>query len=163
MDPESVAFQPRDDFWRYQDEMLRVQQAQAELADRVARLERKQDDDSRLKNVWGASSPFPSVLGGTPQQGASSVLELVHALIQFQSLCSSPQLSISLISTTISPATSLATFSLTPTMSRDGSGQHHEPTVFALTRRQIMVTGRRHRGRRWIFCHDQAVVLVDTP
>ena len=41
----------------------------ADLADRVARLERKHEDDSRLKNVWGTSSPFPSVLGGTPQQG----------------------------------------------------------------------------------------------
>lgn len=69
MDPESVAFQPRDEFWRFQSEMLRVQQSQAELSDRVARLERKQDEDSRLKNVWGTSSPFPSVLGGTPQQG----------------------------------------------------------------------------------------------
>lgn len=69
MDPQSVAFQPRDDLWRFQSEMLRVQESQAELADRVARLERKQEDDSRLKNVWGASSPFPSVLGGTPQQG----------------------------------------------------------------------------------------------
>ncbi|CAO2651373.1 Nn.00g039430.m01.CDS01 [Neocucurbitaria sp. VM-36] len=68
MDPESVAFQPRDDFWRIQSEMLRVQQNQAELSDRVSRLERKQEDDSRLKNVWGTSSPFPSVLGGTPQQ-----------------------------------------------------------------------------------------------
>jgi ubiquitin carboxyl-terminal hydrolase 4/11/15 len=80
MDPESVAFQPRDDFWRIQSEMLRVQQNQAELADRVARLERKQDDDSRLKNVWGTSSPFPSVLGGTPQQG-------VLALVACKSLC----------------------------------------------------------------------------
>ncbi|KAF1927489.1 uncharacterized protein M421DRAFT_93328 [Didymella exigua CBS 183.55] len=68
MDPESVAFQPREDYWRFQSEMLRVQQSQAELSDRMARLERKQDDDSRLKNVWGTSSPFPSVLGGTPQQ-----------------------------------------------------------------------------------------------
>ncbi|EUC28845.1 hypothetical protein COCCADRAFT_8845 [Bipolaris zeicola 26-R-13] len=68
MDPQSVAFQPRDDLWRFQSEMLRVQESQAELADRVARLERKHDDDSRLKNVWGTSSPFPSVLGGTPQQ-----------------------------------------------------------------------------------------------
>lgn len=76
MDPESVAFQPRDDFWRFQGEMLRVQQAQAELTDRVARLERKQDDDSRLKNVWGTSSPFPSVLGGTPQQGTLTLLGL---------------------------------------------------------------------------------------
>jgi ubiquitin carboxyl-terminal hydrolase 4/11/15 len=69
MDPQSVAFQPRDEIWRFQDEMLRVQQNQAELSDRVLRLERQRDDDSRLKNVWGTSSPFPSVLGGTPQQG----------------------------------------------------------------------------------------------
>ncbi|KAF2027936.1 cysteine proteinase, partial [Setomelanomma holmii] len=68
MDPQSVAFQPREDIWRFQDEMLRVQQSQAELQDRVARLERQREDDSRLKNVWGMSSPFPSVLGGTPQQ-----------------------------------------------------------------------------------------------
>jgi ubiquitin carboxyl-terminal hydrolase 4/11/15 len=69
MDPQSVAFQPREDIWRFQNEMLRVQENQADLADRVSRLERKQEDDSRLKNVWGTSSPFPSVLGGTPQQG----------------------------------------------------------------------------------------------
>ena len=69
MDPESVAFQPRDDLWRFQSEMLRVQQGQAELSDRVSRLERRHEEDSRLKNVWGTSSPFPSVLGGTPQQG----------------------------------------------------------------------------------------------
>ncbi|KAF2846418.1 cysteine proteinase [Plenodomus tracheiphilus IPT5] len=68
MDPESLAFQPREDFWQFQNDMLRVQQTQAELTDRVSRLERKQEDDSRLKNVWGTSSPFPSVLGGTPQQ-----------------------------------------------------------------------------------------------
>lgn len=76
MDPESVAFQPRDDFWRFQGDMLRVQQVQAELSDRIARLERKQDDDSRLKNVWGTSSPFPSVLGGTPQQGVLDAHDL---------------------------------------------------------------------------------------
>ncbi|PVI05610.1 UCH-domain-containing protein [Periconia macrospinosa] len=68
MDPESVAFQPRDDFWRIQNEMLRVQQTQSELTDRLNRLERRHEDDSRLKNVWGTASPFPSVLGGTPQQ-----------------------------------------------------------------------------------------------
>jgi hypothetical protein len=73
MDPSSAAFQPRDEIWRFQDEMLRVQQNQAELSDRVSRLERQRDDDSRLKNVWGTSSPFPSVLGGTPQQGECCV------------------------------------------------------------------------------------------
>lgn len=71
MDPESAAFQPRDDIWRMQDDMLRIHQTQAELADRVSRLERRNEDDSRLKNVWGGASPFPSVLGGTPQQGAT--------------------------------------------------------------------------------------------
>lgn len=69
MDPESIAFQPRDDVWNFRSDMLQVQRDQADLIDRVARLERKQEDDSRLKNVWGTSSPFPSVLGGTPQQG----------------------------------------------------------------------------------------------
>lgn len=69
MDPESVAFQPRDDLWRFQGDMLRFQQNQVDLADRVSRLERRHDEDSRLKNVWGTTSPFPSVLGGnTPQQ-----------------------------------------------------------------------------------------------
>ncbi|KAF2686305.1 hypothetical protein K458DRAFT_335748 [Lentithecium fluviatile CBS 122367] len=71
MDSESVAFQPRatsDDLWRFQGDMIRVQQTQAELVDRVSRLERRNEDDSRLKNVWGTSSPFPSVLTGTPQQ-----------------------------------------------------------------------------------------------
>ncbi|KAF2448699.1 UCH-domain-containing protein [Karstenula rhodostoma CBS 690.94] len=68
MDPESAAFQPRDDFWQIQDDMLRMHQSQQELSDRVSRLERRNEDDSRLKNVWGGTSPFPSVLGGTPQQ-----------------------------------------------------------------------------------------------
>ena len=69
MDPESAVFNPSSDFWRIQTEMLRVQQGQAELTDRVTRLERRHEEDHRLKNVWGTSSPFPSILGGTPQQG----------------------------------------------------------------------------------------------
>jgi len=31
------------------------------------RLEKRQADDAALKSVW--NSPFPSVLGGTPQHG----------------------------------------------------------------------------------------------
>jgi ubiquitin carboxyl-terminal hydrolase 4/11 len=69
MDPQSLAFTPRDDFWRFQSEMLRVQQTQADHGERLSRLERRQDEDARVKSVWGASSPFPSVLTGTPQQG----------------------------------------------------------------------------------------------
>ena len=69
MDPESLAFQPHDDFWRAQSHMLRVQQNQAELSERLSRLERKHEEDSRLKNVWGTSSPFPAALGPPPQPG----------------------------------------------------------------------------------------------
>ncbi|KAK8235495.1 hypothetical protein HDK90DRAFT_414527 [Phyllosticta capitalensis] len=68
MDPQSIPFTPRDDIWRFHSEMLRVQQTQAEHSDRLSRLERRQDEDARVKSVWGTSSPFPSVLGGTPQQ-----------------------------------------------------------------------------------------------
>ena len=69
MDPQSVTFTPRDDFWRYQSEMMKVQQTQADHADRLLRLERRQEEDARMKSLWGTSSPFPSILSGTPQQG----------------------------------------------------------------------------------------------
>jgi ubiquitin carboxyl-terminal hydrolase 4/11/15 len=72
MDPQSASFTPRDDnIWRMQNDMIRVQQNQAELAERLSRVERRQDEDARAKSVWGTSSPFPSVLSGTPQQGWS--------------------------------------------------------------------------------------------
>lgn len=78
MDPQSQAFTPsfatssttsNSDNWRLRDDVARVQQIQAEHAERIARLERKQDDDARMKSVWGNQSPFPSVLSGTPQHG----------------------------------------------------------------------------------------------
>ncbi|EGP89290.1 uncharacterized protein MYCGRDRAFT_70165 [Zymoseptoria tritici IPO323] len=79
MDPQSQSFTPfssnstgnsggGETSWRQQSDIVRVQQVQAEHAERIARLERRQDEDARLKSVWGQSSPFPSVLSGTPQQ-----------------------------------------------------------------------------------------------
>ncbi|KEQ89512.1 hypothetical protein M438DRAFT_330506 [Aureobasidium pullulans EXF-150] len=68
MDPQSVAFVPHSDSWRLCNDLLRLQQVQADHTDRLLRLERRQDDDARMKSVWGATSPFPSVLSGTPQQ-----------------------------------------------------------------------------------------------
>lgn len=69
MDPQTVAFAPHNDIWRFQADMLRVQQTQAEHAERLLRLEKRQDEDARIKNLWGTSSPFPGVLSGTPQHG----------------------------------------------------------------------------------------------
>ncbi|KAF2214006.1 hypothetical protein CERZMDRAFT_38467 [Cercospora zeae-maydis SCOH1-5] len=86
MDPQSQSFTPSfrinnnsntagiigggsNDHWRYQNDLIRVQQIQSDHAERIARLERKQDDDARMKSVWGNQSPFPSVLSGTPQHG----------------------------------------------------------------------------------------------
>lgn len=71
MDPQSQAFTPyssNNETWRLQSDVARVQQVQAEHAERIARLERRQEEDARVKSVWGQSSPFPSVLSGTPQQ-----------------------------------------------------------------------------------------------
>lgn len=73
MDPQSQSFTPSihssSDNWRVQNDVARIQQVQAEHTDRISRLERRQDDDARMKSVWGNQSPFPSVLSGTPQQG----------------------------------------------------------------------------------------------
>ncbi|KAF2218914.1 hypothetical protein BDZ85DRAFT_253228 [Elsinoe ampelina] len=69
MDPQSVVFQPQDNLWRLQNELQRIQAVQAEHSDRILRIERKHDEDARMKSVWGGASPFPNVLsGGTPQQ-----------------------------------------------------------------------------------------------
>lgn len=68
MDPQ-FGLASKDDLWRLQNEMKNVYATQAEHADRLMRLEQRQDSDTRLKSVWGSQSPFPSVLNGTPQQG----------------------------------------------------------------------------------------------
>ncbi|KXT11772.1 hypothetical protein AC579_1639 [Pseudocercospora musae] len=73
MDPQSQSFTPSynssNENWRIQGDITRIQQIQAEHAERIARLERRQEDDARMKSVWGNQSPFPSVLSGTPQHG----------------------------------------------------------------------------------------------
>lgn len=49
-------------------EVKQVQIVQASHAERLNRLERRQNEDAAIKSVWNPS-PFPSVLGGTPQHG----------------------------------------------------------------------------------------------
>ncbi|MCJ1486464.1 hypothetical protein MMC06_006641 [Schaereria dolodes] len=57
--------------------MKTVYATQAEHSERLSRLERRQDDDSRMRSVWGNSSPFPSILSGTPQQGSYSLFGML--------------------------------------------------------------------------------------
>ena len=65
MDPVFVA--TREELHDVQMELKRVQHVQQLQGERLRSLEKRQADDAALKSVW--NSPFPSVLGGTPQHG----------------------------------------------------------------------------------------------
>ncbi|KAK4163515.1 hypothetical protein QBC43DRAFT_66275 [Cladorrhinum sp. PSN259] len=65
MEPPFIA--TREELHDVQMELKRVQSIQQQHSDRIRQLEKRQADDAALKSVW--NSPFPSVLGGTPQHG----------------------------------------------------------------------------------------------
>ena len=46
-------FASRDDIWRVFDELKELHATQFEQAERIARLERRRDEDARMKSVWG--------------------------------------------------------------------------------------------------------------
>ncbi|GIJ88571.1 hypothetical protein Asppvi_007495 [Aspergillus pseudoviridinutans] len=58
-------FASRDDIWRVFEELKELHAAQFEQAERIARLERRRDEDAKLRSVWGPLSPFPTSIGGT--------------------------------------------------------------------------------------------------
>ena len=62
-------FASRDDIWRVFEELKELHATQFEQAERIARLERRRDEDARLRSVWGPLSPFPSSVGGTVPTG----------------------------------------------------------------------------------------------
>lgn len=66
-------FASRDDIWRVFEELKELQTTQLEHGDRIARLERRREEDARLRSVWGPLSPFPSSVGGTMQAGMLSL------------------------------------------------------------------------------------------
>ena len=68
MDPSTNAFTPQSEIWRLNNAMKTFQDIQQDHADRLSRVERRQDEEAKVKSVWGPSSPFPGVLSGTPQQ-----------------------------------------------------------------------------------------------
>ena len=65
-----ISLQTENELWRVQVDLKSLATTQAEHSDRLHRLERRLDEDNRIKSVWGPSSPFPGVLSGTPHQGS---------------------------------------------------------------------------------------------
>lgn len=51
-------FASRDDIWRVFDELKELHIAQYEQGERLAQLERRRDDDARLRSPWCTVSPF---------------------------------------------------------------------------------------------------------
>lgn len=72
MDPQ-YQFATRDEFWRLQEELKYIYNTQIAQSERIMRLEKRREDDARVKSVWnGPLSPFPGALGGSAQQGRTS-------------------------------------------------------------------------------------------
>lgn len=62
-------FASREDIWRVFEEVKDLYATQIEHGERIARLERRKEDDARLKSVWGPLSPFPSSVSGVIPPG----------------------------------------------------------------------------------------------
>ncbi|KAG8531499.1 uncharacterized protein KY384_003128 [Bacidia gigantensis] len=57
----------KSDLEYFQTQMKNVYATQAEHADRLMRLEQRQEGDSRYKSAWGTQSPFSGLLNGNSQ------------------------------------------------------------------------------------------------
>ncbi|EED21933.1 conserved hypothetical protein [Talaromyces stipitatus ATCC 10500] len=57
-------FASREDIWRVFEEVKDLYSTQLEHGERISRLERRREDDARLKSVWGPISQFPSTMNG---------------------------------------------------------------------------------------------------
>jgi hypothetical protein len=60
----------REELYNVQMDVKQLHQVQSSHAERLARLEKHQANESAIKSAW--NSPFPSAIGGTPQHGEFS-------------------------------------------------------------------------------------------
>jgi len=63
------------DIWRLKQECLDIRAVQAEYAERLARLEQRQDEDYRMKSLWKSPSPFPALLSSAVSLANSNQCE----------------------------------------------------------------------------------------
>ncbi|PGG99909.1 hypothetical protein AJ80_09264 [Polytolypa hystricis UAMH7299] len=64
-------FASREDIWRVHEEVKDLYTTQLEHGERITRLERRREDDARMKSVWGPLSPFPLTMSSTVSQEPS--------------------------------------------------------------------------------------------
>jgi hypothetical protein len=64
-----LPFASRDDIWRLQESLNEIATIQGQHTERIMRLEKRRDDDARVKSVWAPTSPYPVGLGGSGPQG----------------------------------------------------------------------------------------------
>ncbi|EGE02878.1 hypothetical protein TEQG_01916 [Trichophyton equinum CBS 127.97] len=56
-------FATREDIWRVHEEVKDLCATQAEHSERLAKLERRKEDDAKMKSLWSPFSPIPSSAG----------------------------------------------------------------------------------------------------
>ncbi|KAJ5750533.1 hypothetical protein N7533_007561 [Penicillium manginii] len=66
MDTQNL-FASRYDIWRVLDELRDLRNSQSDQGERLGRLERRRDEDVKMRNVWGPAplSPFPAATGAS--------------------------------------------------------------------------------------------------
>jgi len=62
---EHQSYATKDEFWRLQEALNELSANQAQYSDRIMRLERRNDDSTRVRSVWGPASPFHGGLGSS--------------------------------------------------------------------------------------------------
>lgn len=64
-------FASRDDIWRVFEELKDIRLGQIDQSERLGRLERRRDEDVRMRNVWGPAplSPFPAAASASLSTG----------------------------------------------------------------------------------------------
>ena len=112
MDPFSAINQQ---LFHHEMDIKHVQDIQAMHSERILKLERKQADDAALKSVW--TSPFPSVLTGTPNQGPHFSLHICNLFNHIQDLYTPRQPMCLTTSTTSTASHSSAAFTSTRSLS----------------------------------------------
>lgn len=72
-------FATREDIWRVHEEVKDLCATQAEHSERLAKLERRKEDDAKMKSLWSPFSPIPSSAG---HGSHGEFLSLIHRLPQ---------------------------------------------------------------------------------